>query len=388
MTRILLVSVEQPWPEHHGGRLRTARVATALAESCDVEVAFPLKDGGVVDAPVPVHPLPWHPAGRLGSRASLRPHLGEHHLAPVLPSLRRLADKRAPDFVYWSHSYLAATGMRALPGFRHIVEFANIEGDRLATLAKSANGARKAVRLGESWKARRWEPDVAVGADICVALTQSDADRLSSWGARTVLVPNGVDTVDYTPSPADGYVLALASYDYEPNLRAIEDFVSHSWPAVLSKVPHARLVIAGRNSEALRKGIRLPGVSVIGTLDRVDDAYAGAAMSLTPAQVGGGAQLKVTESLGRGRVVVATAYSSRSVPEELRGTQACVMADSPDAFATAIGMTLDGVEARHAAEYEARRTLQHRSWSRLTLPLLEAMSPTPPRGSQAVRTES
>jgi hypothetical protein len=373
VTRVLVVSVEQPWPEQHGGRLRTARVATALAESCEVTVAFPVKDGDLADAPVPVHPLPWRHVSAVTTRASLRPHLGGHHLEPVLPDLRRLAGDLGPDFVYWSHSYLAAWGIRHLPGLRHIVEFANIEGDRLATLVASAGGVRKAMRIGEQLKARRWEPAVARRADICVALSESDAERVASWGGRTVFFPNGVDPVSYTPSPDDGYVLALASYDYEPNVRAITDFVSRSWPVVRAGVPHARLVIAGRNSEALPPAVRVPGVEVAGTLDRVDDVYAGAAMSLTPAELGGGAQLKVTESLSRGRVIIASPYSSRSVPAELCDTGAC----------RAIAEALGEPAARHAAERQAWQTLHERGWAWRAKPLLDAMSSMTPTGTTA-----
>jgi glycosyltransferase involved in cell wall biosynthesis len=373
VTRVLVVSVEQPWPEQHGGRLRTARVATALAESCEVAVAFPAKVAGETPAPIRVHPLPWHPVGGIPTRVSLRPHLGGQHLAPVLPALLRLVDDCAPDFIYWSHSYLAAWGLRPMPKFRHIVEFANIETDRLATLAASARGIKRAVRLSEQVKARRWEPAVARRADICVALSEGDAERLSSWGGRTVFFPNGVDTVGYTPSPADGYILALASYDYEPNIQAIEEFVRHSWPVVLHRIPHARLVIAGRNSEALPEGVRVPGVEILGTLERVDEIYAGAALSLTPAVLGGGAQLKVTESLCRGRVIVASPYSSRCVPTELRETGACAVADGPAAYAAAIAATLDGVAARHVAERHAWQVLQELSWARRAKSLLDAM---------------
>lgn len=204
MSRVLVVTVEPPWPAHHGGRLRVARVAEALSRDLEVAVAYPdhgtAGPAGLAQTPVACRPLSWAPASPLRSRASIRPHLGGHYLLPVMRSLLALSRELRPDALYWSHSYLAAWAPRELRAIPSVVEFANIEGRRLRTLVTSASGMRRAARAVEATKAAVWEPRVARAASVCVALSQQDLQVLRGWGATAVLAPNGVDLVPYRPT--------------------------------------------------------------------------------------------------------------------------------------------------------------------------------------------
>jgi hypothetical protein len=373
--RVLLVSVEPPWPAHHGGRIRTARVAQALAERFDVLVAFP--DHGVSTAQTPVasRALEWSAPSPVLTRASGKPHLGGHYLRPIADGLSRLASEFRPDAVFWSHSYLAPWCPPALRERPQIVEFANLESDRLRTLAASASGAQKVVRSSEAWKANRWEPALAEQAGLCVALNDADLAALRRWTDRVVLAPNGVDRFPYAPSPLDGYAVALASYDYEPNAVAVRDLVRSVWPLVIERHPAARLVVAGRRSEAFADEFAsVPGVTVLGTLDDVAQAYAGAAVSLAPAQSGGGSQLKLSESMSRGRSVVMSPFAAAGMPPALRSCDGFWVGDGPAAFADAIVGALTGLVTRYAKEKAAWDACEKLTWSQTTGDLVTAMA--------------
>lgn len=380
MTRVLMVSVEPPWPAHHGGRLRVARVAEALSRDFDIVVTYP--DPGTdaaqpsdrAQTPVTCRPLPWAPVSPLRSRASILPHIGGHYLLPARRSLRALSLELRPDVVYWSHSYLAAWAPRELRAIPSVVEFANIESNRLRTLVRSAGGARRAARALEATKAAVWEPRVARAASVCVALSEPDQQVLRGWGASAVLAPNGVDLVPYQPSPADGYALAMASYDYEPNIVAARGLIREVWPAVRREVPHARLVVAGRGSEALRDEFEaVDGVTVAGTVDDVSEVYAGAAVALAPATTGGGSQLKLTESLSRGRCVVLSPFAARGLPGPLRDTDGCRAAADSRQFADAIAEALRDVTARHSSERSGWQQAQSLGWSQAVNPVIDAI---------------
>ncbi|WP_433118310.1 glycosyltransferase [Micromonospora sp. CA-246542] len=363
MTRVLVVTVEPPWPAQHGGRIRTARVAEALGRDAQVLVAFPDHGDRQPDAPVATRPLPWSPPPAVRTRASGRPHLGGHYLAPIAEPLAGLCDEFRPDVVYWSHSYLAAWAPPAARRAPQVVEFANIESRRLATMVDSAHGWQRVARRAEAAKAAFWEPRVAARAALCVALSAPDVDVLRGWASNVVLVPNGVDVWPYEPSPADGYVLALASYDYEPNVRALRTFLREIWPLVRAALPVARLVVAGRRSEALaRECADAPGVSVLGTLDDVADAYAGAAVTVAPATTGGGAQLKLTESMSRGRSVVMSAFAALGLPAAVRDADSHRVADDPRFFADAVVDALRDPSTRHARELAGWRRTAALGW--------------------------
>ncbi|MEV0427129.1 glycosyltransferase [Micromonospora sp. NPDC050495] len=382
MKRVLVVSVEPPWPAQHGGRIRTARVAEALSAHAEVLVTFPDHGTRQPDPPVATRPLPWSPPPAVRTRASGRPHLGGHYLAPVADSLGALCDEFRPDAMYWSHSYLAAWAPPAACRAPQVVEFANIESRRLRTLVTSAHGWQRVARRAEAAKAAFWEPRVAARAALCVALSQPDLEVLRGWTRDVVLTPNGVDVLPYTPSPADGYVLALASYDYEPNVLALRALVRDTWPLVHADRPEARLVIAGRRSEALRQEFAgLPGVAVHGTLDDVVPAYAGAALTVAPATSGGGAQLKLTESMSRGRSVVMTPFAAQGLPAAIAGSDAYWVADGRRAFAGAILDALRNPSDRHLREHTAWRRCAALGWSQTVAGLVGGITALADRGT-------
>ncbi|MFU8852576.1 glycosyltransferase [Micromonospora sp. SL1-18] len=375
MKRVLVVSVEPPWPAQHGGRIRTARVAEALSGHAEVLVTFPDHGERQVDPPVPTRPLPWSPPSAVRTRASGGPHLGGHYMVPIADSLDALCEEFRPDAVYWSHSYLAAWAPPSARGVPQIVEFANIEGRRLQTLVTSAHGWQRLARRAEATKAAFWEPRVAARAALCVALSQPDLAVLRGWTRDVVLTPNGVDVQPYSPSPPDGYVLALASYDYEPNVLALRTFVRDVWPLVRAELSTAQLVVAGRRSEALGQEFgAVSGVTVLGTLDDLADAYAGAALTVAPATTGGGSQLKLTESMSRGRSVVMSTFAAQGLPGAVRGAGAYWVADAPHPFAGAVVDGLRNLSARQARERTAWQLCAALGWPQTVRELVAAIS--------------
>ncbi|MEV6815968.1 glycosyltransferase, partial [Micromonospora sp. NPDC051296] len=212
-------------------------------------------------------------------------------------------------------------------------------------------------------------------AALCVALSQPDLDVLRGWARDVVLAPNGVDIWPYHPSPPDGYVLALASYDYEPNVLALRALARDVWPLVRAESPGARLVVAGRRSEALTAEFDAgAGISVLGTLDDVSEAYAAAAVTVAPATTGGGSQLKLTESMSRGRSVVMSPFAARGLPDAVRGADGYWVGDEPHSFAKAVVDALRDVPARHAREHTGWRRCEALGWSRTVGEVVDAVA--------------
>jgi glycosyltransferase involved in cell wall biosynthesis len=323
---VLVLSGEPVWPPHTGGRARLAGLSAALAETFEVGV---LEVGGTDGANDGV----WRrgiPADRLpGWRQPLSrdPRLGRSVLGPraVEAVGNALRDSGAKALIA-GHSYLAA--MLDVP--RLVVDFANIEIDRYALLARSSSPVWRAVHALESAKARRWEPAVARRAWLNVAVSDSDAATIRSWGAEAIVVPSGRPSwITPVPSPPGGPALLVVNATYAPNVAAARWLIDEVWPLV--RHPGAELRVVGRSSGSLRGG---PGVTVAGEVDDLGAEYAAASFVVAPVGTGGGTQLKVAEALAAGRAVVATSYSARSVPAALSG--ACVVADERQAFATAM----------------------------------------------------
>lgn len=165
------------------------------------------------------------------------------------------------------------------------------------------------------------------------------ADREAFPWLRSSILPNlpAVRAADRAPDfdpPAQPALLFLGLLDYPPNRDAVEWFLAAIWPRVLREVPEARFLIAGKGpTHLLERWARQPGVTVLGFVERLSDAYAQASASVVPLRSGGGSSIKALEAYHYGRMVVAT---SRVVDGHRPLFQAGVhilVADAAPAFA-------------------------------------------------------
>jgi glycosyltransferase involved in cell wall biosynthesis len=147
--------------------------------------------------------------------------------------------------------------------------------------------------------------------------------------------------------------------------------VSKEWPAIRSRVPGARLVVAGSESQAVVELLAQDGsVTALGFVPRVEDFYASVSVVLAPATTGGGQQLKVTEALAHGRVVAGPRHVLHSVPDGL--PRGAVVAD--DDLATAVAALLQDHERRRWIEDDLVAAAPRYTWSNVVAPLLEVLT--------------
>jgi polysaccharide biosynthesis protein PslH len=340
---IVVLANEPLTPVRNGGRARVAGIVGALAAGHEVRVVVAQGRRGLDGEG---EALPRVHRSRLAALAGSGPRLGrgllDDRAVDHLASLTRGADA-----VLVSHSYLAP-GLDRL-GLPLVVDLPNLEVERQASIGG-------ALGRWEAAKARRWEPAACRAASACLVVDERDAAVVREWGAREVLVvPNAADAPVSPPSPADGCVLAVADWRYGPNAEALRELVDRVWPTVVGRLPQARLVLAGRGSEAAG------GLGFVEDLGPLHDA---AAVVVAPARRGAGTQLKVVEALARARVVVTTSYGARSVPP---GAGSAAVVD--DDLAAGLSRVLADVAWRHARERGLAATAELRSWARAAAPL-------------------
>jgi Glycosyl transferases group 1/Glycosyl transferase 4-like domain len=368
---VLVVTGDSVWPPINGGRERTAGIVEALAESYSVSVAAPgLTSRSFVATPVPTfaYRLPKRQR-RLAAFASARPRLGNSVLdRRALSDLAQMVIGLRPSVLLFTHSYLASTASR-LPSAFVAVDFPNVESERLRSLARDAKGRQRLSRSLEAAKAHLWEPPVARRADLVSVVSQSDAARLTAWGASSVVVvPNASRCVQtQSLSPAKGPVVFLASAGYPPNDLAAERLVRRIWPKVIDGRPDACLLVIGRETDRFYGWARnVPGVAVLGEVPEVSPHLLNASVVVAPVEAGGGTQLKVVNALGHGRVVVATPFSARSAPAG--AVVGCLVAEDDDEFAARVIEMLRNVSLRHGLERRLQ-AMQPVSWSDAVAPL-------------------
>ena len=375
MADLLIVASESLWPPVDGGRLRTARLAEVLSERYEVVVVAP-------EGPKPppsglsLHPLPGEaPPSRLVAVASLRPRLGTASLgcrrqAALVEAIARHRPRR----LLFAHGYLAAVApaydlpVHELPV---IVDFADLEVVRQSSLARRGSARSRAATALEAAKAHRWEPRLARSLELALASTPGDEQRLATWGARAVLVPHGADDHDPAPSPAGGPVTMVASFDYPPNADAARFVLDEVWPRLRRAAPGVRLRLVGKAAARVEVSGGFESVEVVSDPDDVGPYYEEASLVLAPVVSGGGAQLKVTEALSRGRVVVATTYSARSAPG---GTgDGVVVVGGAEELAAAAASLWGDVEGRRVRERVLADRRPVPTWREACAPLLDEL---------------
>jgi hypothetical protein len=368
---IFFVSGEPLWPSTHGGRIRGARVVEEIARRLPVRVVAPLDCEPELAAPFAELPAALPPP-RLAAIARLTPQLGQ-----VLFDRRRqavlaeLVARHRPRVLLFAQGYLAA--MVPAVGSDTVVDFMDVEVRRRASLAGQGGVTARVVHRWESTKARRWEPAVARRCLFCTASTDAEATLLSSWGAKALLVPHGADVFAPTPSPAQGPVTYVASFGYGPNQEGARFVVDELWPRLRSAEPGLRLRLVGRQADRVLGQIAArPGIEVVGDPDSVEPYYREASVILAPVEAGGGGQLKVTEALARGRIVVASPYSARSAPREARG--AVVICASPDEYAARVLHLWRHPQERHEREAALVQLRPVPTWEETCAPLVEELA--------------
>lgn len=157
----------------------------------------------------------------------------------------------------------------------------------------------------------------------------------------TSILPNvPFEDVDETTASASRpsesrALLYVATCGHVPNMRGIEWFLRHVWPAVRAVAPDAEIRVVGRgNWSYLRSEFGShDGVDVVGEVGDLAPVYQAARAAICPVFEGGGSKIKVAEAAAYARPVIATTHSLRGFDAAFE--KEAMIADTPKAFANA-----------------------------------------------------
>jgi glycosyltransferase involved in cell wall biosynthesis len=175
--------------------------------------------------------------------------------------------------------------------------------------------ARSLFRDGPATRIlRRIEVETIRRCDAAVSVSSEDRDELALHGARTLLVPHGIDvaTFDAAPPPAGPPRALFVGSAWMPNLAAAREIAT----AIAPRAPWLEFALVGACGEGLR-GVPLPpNVRAPGRLPEPElvRLYREATYALVPLAQGGGQSVKAVEALAAGKVVLATSVGVRGIP--------------------------------------------------------------------------
>jgi glycosyltransferase involved in cell wall biosynthesis len=224
------------------------------------------------------------------------------------------------------------------------------------------------LRRYEAWACRR--------ADRVLAVSEADAAALRKLvpGLEVTVVPNGIDTRAYTPTPASPHTPTLiftGTMDFRPNVDAVLWFAREVLPRVRAEVPEAHFVVAGQRPHRRLEGLRGdPAVTLTGWVEDVRPHIAQAAVYVAPLRMGGGTRLKLLEAMAMGKPVVATRLGAEGYP--VTDGRELLLADAPVDFAAAVVALLRAPERRAELGRTARAFVEQGYDWRVIVPQVEA----------------
>lgn len=182
-------------------------------------------------------------------------------------------------------------------------------------------------------------------------------------GARLAWVPP--DAPDYPPADKTGPVrVVFIGTVHRGNTDALRHFLTRIWPDVQARVPGLEFHIIGSAGRTLTpQQAGLPGVRILGRIDRLETIGGASAIAVAPTRYATGVSIKVAEYLLLGMPTVAYPRALEGFGHALDGL--VLSAGDEAAFADAV-VSLAGDPARREAlsaraRTETRRVLSHDS---------------------------
>lgn len=322
----LLRAVAEAWPVDLvvAGRVRDERVRGVVATCTEVDGFVP---DGARSTRRRMTDLRLATAARFHREVTLH--------APVRRDIaRRWHDLPPPAAVLVEPAALAPL-VRLRRDEHWSITLHNLRSPMAAQLRAVTEGSRQRWLLTQDVRrARRFERWVVGAFDSVVVPSAEDAVAL---GGRCHVVPNGVDTDRFmpTPLPSSPRILFTGALYTGPNIDAARWLATQILPLVRARVPDATVEIVGMSPPPEVHALgRLPGVAVHADVASVVPHLNRARVAVVPVRVGTGTRLKALEALAAGRPVVGTTAGLAGLG--IVDGQHALVVDDTDGFSSAV----------------------------------------------------
>ncbi len=369
-----------PLPDNNGGHQRSLAIARRLARLGDL-VLCGYDDGsadrsGLRDLGIDVRAVPWRVSpGRVarGVVTTRSVSAGRFWSSAMVETVCSAADEMAIDLLQVEYQQMVPFVLD-LPAKMSVLDLHNVESALVSSYAHTRRGVPAACLRSEAAALRRMERRTIGEFDHVVVVSEKERVRLPA-GARSVLVcPNGREPSVVLPDAPDATVAFVATMGWAPNVDAAVWLGREIWPQVLTRVPHARLLLVGKDPAPAVRALAGENVEVTGTVGDVTPYLARSRVVLAPLRAGGGTRLKILEALDAGRPVVATSVGCEGM-EDLLG-RGVVVADTAAGLAEAIaGLLVDPARALALGRAGHDAVAADHTWDVALAPLLVAVHP-------------
>jgi glycosyltransferase involved in cell wall biosynthesis len=350
---VAIVSSELPYPPTSGNRIRTLNLTIRLARRHRVtfiahrnaeaeEAARFLGEHGIetllVDRRVPARSGLLFYSRLAANLASPLPYSVAAHSSQALRQAVRLFAGRSRTDVWQAESTILLETTADLGEVPRIVIAHNVESLIWQRYHEIERQPVKRWYIKRQWeKFKTFEQRAFAKASRVVCVSADDARLIEQdFGRKQVdVVDNGIDPSYFEAVRGERdpkQILFLGSFDWRPNLDAVDRLLDLVFPAVLRAEPSATLLLVGRRPpESLVRRIRgLAGVELHADVPDVRPFLARSGVMVVPLRIGGGSRLKILEALAAGLPVISTRVGAEGL--ELVPGQDFIAADDAESM--------------------------------------------------------
>ena len=386
--RVAIVDCDLPYPPTSGKRLRSLHLMLPLAKRHRITYVCRGREGSPQAKTASeflrahgVEPVLYEDVVPRKTGLGFYVRLGMNLLSPqpysvntVLgPALRAaVAEHASPgkaDLIYFSWPGLveALDPRVALP---RVIDAPNVDTLIWQRYHETERRWLRRWYIQRQWrKFERFERRVFRAATRVVAVSADDANRMrTQFGVERVeVVENGIDRASFeniTGVREPQTILFLGSFDWRPNVDAVDLLLSDIFPRVRQACPAARLQLVGRAPPAgLAERVRAcPGAELHADVPDVRPYLASSGVMVVPLRIGGGSRLKILEALACGLPVVSTAIGAEGL--RLRADADYVRAEGGAGIAQALIDSLHNpLRVQEMARHARRFVLEHYDWA-------------------------
>jgi glycosyltransferase involved in cell wall biosynthesis len=249
--------------------------------------------------------------------------------------------------------YLGAVQRLGAPA---VLRLHNVESVLAARYARTAFFPLNLYIRLQAGRMRAFETRACKQADLCVAITRQDADRVLQLAPDAVVTvsPAGVDLERYYPQPMSeepNTLVFVGGLDWPPNADAVRWFKSEIWPRILREEPAARWIVVGKSPppDILRWSEETRSIQVTGFVDDVRPCLNRATVVVVPIRSGGGMRLKILEAMAAGKAVVSTPLGAEGISAR-NGEEIVLAGDGRTFAAEVIRLLRDSSERKRIAK--------------------------------------
>jgi sugar transferase (PEP-CTERM/EpsH1 system associated) len=228
-------------------------------------------------------------------------------------------------------------------------------------------------------KLQRYEQRMIPMFNANIAVSSRDEETIKSMNKSgyTALVPNGTDTVFFSPSKAEQEcsIIFAGGLNWLPNADAMIHFCKDILPKVREKVPGVIMNIIGTNppKELIKLSENDSSIKIWGFVSDIREYMAKAAVHVVPLRIGGGTRLKILDALAMGKAIVSTSIGAEGL--DLVDGKDILLADTDEIFAQKVIALLNNKELRMSLSNNGRANVEKKyAWNVIGPLLLDVYS--------------